>query len=129
MTAPAPVSHGAFQWDDRLWAEVWDRHLSPVERHALAMDVLRRRWPPDPFERSVVSELARQWRRNARGLAVAWGVWVLFWGNLAVNAPLTTGPRALPWTMAWVGLVVVAGSLAFRRRLRGLASGPPPVDP
>lgn len=125
MTAVRPSQGGAFEWDDRLWAEVWERHLSPLERHALAMDLLHRRWPPDPFERSVVAELARQWRRTARGLAVLWAVWVLFWGNIAVTAPPTLDPRVLPWVMTALGLVVIAGAIALRRRVRGAAQGPP----
>jgi len=120
---PAPAGAAGFVWDDRLWQEVWDRHLSAVERHALAMDVLRRRWPPDPFERSVVAELARQWRRTARVLAVAWSVWVLFWGGIAVSDPAL----ALAWAMASVGLLVDAAVRVFLRRLRSHAAGPPAV--
>lgn len=106
--------------DDRVWDRVWERMLDPVERHAIAVSVLRRRPPTDLFEARIAVELARRWRRQARNLIVLYGLWSLFWGSISLSdwradAVFQTGPA--PY-LAAVGALLIAGCLAVRWRLR-----------
>lgn len=117
--APPP----RFVWDDELWAMVWDRHLGPVERHAIGMDVLRRRLPDELFEARVATELARQWRRRARNLIVVYALWTAFWGLLGWGAWTGRGIiEGLQLGCVLVGIAAIAGCLMMRRYLRSYAA-------
>jgi len=123
MPEPQAPAHGsrAVAFDDRLWRDVWERNLDPVERHAIAMAVWRRRDPADGFERIVALELARRWRRHARSLVVVYALWTVFWGAIAIrdlrlDAAFTS---LLPPVCAALGLVAVGACVTVRRRLAG----------
>lgn len=115
ITPPPPPS--AFTWDDELWRTVWERNLDAVERHHLAMDVLRRRVPNGLFEARVATELARRWRRHARNLMFGYLLWSLFWGLITYNTLQVRGFEGLPVAMLGVGMIAVAATLSFRRYL------------
>lgn len=111
-------------WDDELWVEVWDRLLGPVERHAIARDVWRRRLPDDDFHAQIAIELAHRWRRTARNLAVLYTLWTVFWGVIGwhqLRVEQDLGGALLPLTVG-IGLLAIAGAVAFRRRLRPLVA-------
>lgn len=120
----AQVPPGTLVWDDELWAHVWERTLSQVERHSIAMDVLRRRVPRQPLEARIAVELARRWRRTARNLAVLYALWSMFWGTLAWHdwAADARFEALLTPTCTALGLVAVAVCAAFRRYVRPVAS-------
>jgi hypothetical protein len=107
------------RFDDRLWDDVWERNLNAVERHAIAMDVWRRRQPDDEFEAMIALELARRWRRHVRSLVVLYGLWTWFWGALAVHdfRPDAVLNSQLSISLAGIGILVICGCLAVRRRL------------
>lgn len=102
--------------DDATWDRLWERLLSPLERHDIAMDVLRRRLPTEAFERRIARELVRRWRRHALVLALGYSLWTLFWGALAWHL-VGRGSRVagLPLACAAVGALAVAACLVFRR--------------
>lgn len=102
---------------------MWERTLSQVERHSIAMDVLRRRVPLQPLEARIAVELAQRWRRTARNLAVLYAVWSLFWGMLAWHDWTADAAfeALLTPTCAALGLVAVACCAAFRRYVRPVA--------
>lgn len=111
-------------WDDEQWEEVWERGLGQVERHALAVDLLRgRTGGHDLFRQRIIAELARRWRRQARNLMVLWGLWCLFWGRMLVEDVRlhheVTSASVL--SMLVVGAVVLGGCMALRDRVRDAA--------
>ena len=114
---PAPA------WDDEMWEELWERTLSQVERHRLAVAVLRREVPGDALARRVVPELARQWRRRCVTLAIVWGLFAGFWVMTGVSEIRVRGESltALPWWMATIGAAVVVSSLLFRHHVAPVA--------
>ncbi len=108
------------RFDDQLWDHVWERNLSHVERHTIAMAVWRRRAPDTRFEHMIAVELCRRWRRHVVYLVGLYGLWTLFWGGIAATAPPAGAePTTLPAACVAVGLTVIAGCLAFRRHLAG----------
>lgn len=120
MTPPPPPT--TFRWDDRLWREVWERNLDAVERHHLAMDVLRRRVPGGLFEARVATELARQWRRHARNLGIGYLLWSVFWGLITYHTVTARQEfHGLPVAMLAIGLIAIGAVVAFRRYLAGYA--------
>lgn len=108
------------RFDDELWDHVWERNLSHVERHTLAMSLLRRTPPDTAFDRLVAAELARRWRRHALWLVALYGLWSLFWGGIALTPP-PTGVEAstLPLWCAAIGVVAIAVCVGARRHLTG----------
>ena len=121
------TSSAAFEWDDVLWDRVWERTLDQVERHDIAVAVLRRRLPRRPAEARIALELARRWRRTAASLSVMYGLWSLFWGGIGWTSAATGGVATqVPLWCAGVGIAAIAGCLLFHRRLRRfVAQGPP----
>lgn len=113
-------------WDDELWDRVWERTLGPVERHSIAMHVVRRRLPEDLFESRICAELARRWRRTSRNLALLYATWTLFWGMLAVHDAVSDGGLQSLLTPAntVVGLLAIGACLAFRAYVRPVADLP-----
>jgi hypothetical protein len=107
--------------DDRLWRDVWERNLDPVERHTIAMAVWRRRHPAGRFETIVAFELARRWRRHIRSLAVVYGLWTVFWGMIAIrDLRLDAAFESLVTPVcAVLGLVAIGACVVIRRRLAG----------
>jgi hypothetical protein len=101
----------SFLLDDRTWQRLWDQILSPVERHHIAMSVLRRRLSSDPLEARVSLELARRWGRKCRFLAIVYLIWTVFWGAVGWADP----PLAMPMGAAAFGVVAITCCLAFRR--------------
>lgn len=117
-------------FDDRLWYDVWERNLTTVERHAIAVAVWRRRAPGDRFEAIVARELARRWRRHTVYLCVLYGLWTLFWGALAVH-DLHVGARVgspLPPWCAAVGVVAIVACVAARGHIGGYLRTVPAPD-
>ncbi|MPZ71674.1 MAG: hypothetical protein GEU74_00335 [Nitriliruptorales bacterium] len=114
--------HSDIDWDDLLWYQVWERNLSQLERHAIAMAVLRGRVPADPFEGRVALELARRWRRHAVSLSLLYLLWSLFWSVIGWDAVHRYGGEALglPLACTILGAAAVAACLLFRRRLRAI---------
>lgn len=110
-------------WDDRLWEQVWDRTLNPMERHRIARHLWHRRVPDDPLERTVVAELRHRWRRRARNLAILYGLWTLFWGLLALSDVRTdlAFRSLLTPGCTLVGVLAVGACFAVRHRLRAAA--------
>lgn len=108
-----------FRFDDRLWNHVWERNLNPVERHAIAMAVWRRRQPGDKFEAMVAFELARRWRAHSRFLATIYALWTLFWGTMAVrDFRLDAAFESLVTPVfAMIGVLAIVACIAVRRRL------------
>lgn len=116
MTAPTV---DGLEWDERLWSDVWERILNPVERHSIAMDVVRLRVPADLFEARVATELSRRWRRTARNLGLLYLLWSVFWGAIASTTPEQT--TALAPVMTGLGLIAATAAWWFRWRLRRYA--------
>lgn len=116
LRTPAP----AMRFDDELWDLVWERNLTHVERHTIAMAVWRRRAPDSRFEHMVAAELARRWRRHAVYLVGLYGLWTLFWGSIAFATP-PPGSEAttLPGVCAAVGVALIACCVVARRYLSG----------
>ncbi len=108
-----------FVWDDKTWDHVWERVLNPVERHHIAVSVVRRRVPEDPFERRIAVELARRWQRHALFLASLYLLWSAFWAAIGFDSVTAFGASAarLPFGCAALGIAAVTGCLAFRRRI------------
>ncbi len=102
-----------FTWDDETWERVWEQILTPVERHHIAMSVLRRRFPQDAMEARVALELARRWARRAVSLSLAYLLWVVFWGSIGWTDP----PVDMALGCAAFGVVAIVACLWFRRRL------------
>lgn len=111
-----------FIWDDRTWDRVWERVLNPVERHDIAMAVLRRRLPVTAFERRIAVELARRWRRHALALALLYLLWTVFWGAVGWDTLRLYGgePARVPLGCAVVGMAAIVACVAFRARLKPL---------
>jgi hypothetical protein len=109
-------------WDESTWELVWEQLLGPLERHGIAMSLLRRRPITEAFEARVARELARRWRRRAISLGITYSIWTLFWGALARASTAAPGApgRLLPHVMAGIGLLAVAVCAAFRARLTRL---------
>ncbi|MDX1659713.1 MAG: hypothetical protein R3343_12900 [Nitriliruptorales bacterium] len=119
MSASAPQAKAGLQWDDRLFEEVWERHLNVAERHGIAMRVLRRQLPDEIFEARVATELSRQWRRRARNLAVLYMLWTIFWAALTWKAWDARGMvSGLTVSCVLVGVAAVAVCFGLRRYLR-----------
>lgn len=106
-------------FDDRLWNHVWERNLSPVERHAIAVAVWRRRSPDGRFEALVACELARRWRRHVLVLATAYALWTVFWGSITLHdLRLNDGFSSLVTpACTLVGVAAIATCLVVRRYL------------
>ena len=106
-------------FDDRLWDHVWERNLSAVERHGIAMAVWRRRRPDGIFEAMVACELARRWRRHALTLMIVYALWTTFWGSIAVHdfRPDAALSSTLTVWCATVGLLAIGCCVAARRHL------------
>lgn len=96
-------------WSDEAWLATWEGALTGVERHALAVAVVRDRPLVERFEWLVARELVRRWRRRALGLLVPYGLWTLFWGALFVrDLRLDTHlDHGLPVTLTGVGLAAM----------------------
>lgn len=110
----------ATRFDDELWDHVWQRNLMHVERHALAMALVRRQPPDTAFDRLVAAELARRWRRHALWLVTLYGLWSLFWGGIALTAPpADADPTALPAWCVGAGVLAIATCVAARHHLAG----------
>lgn len=112
-------------WTDEMWDEMWERTLSQVQRHRLAVAVLRLEIPPDVLGRRIVPELARRWRRSCVAYAVGYGLFATFWLVIGVAVVLEGGAVVTPWWMGGAGVIGVAIALGIRRRVRVIA-GPPP---
>lgn len=98
---------------------VWERNLTHVERHNIAMTVWHRRHPDTHFDLLVALELARRWRRHVRFLIVLYGLWTLFWGSIAFHAARVDAPASpLPVACATLGLMAITACVVVRRRLR-----------
>lgn len=110
--------------DDETWRLVWERTLSHAERHEIAMSVLRRRPPADPFERRLAAALAHRWRRHAAVLTVPYLLWSLFWGAIGWHSVALHGlpTAALPVVCTVVGVASIAACVAFWRRMRLLTA-------
>lgn len=110
--------------DDRLWDRVWERMLSPVERHSIAVAVWRRRELRDPFESRIAGQLAVRWRRQARNLALVYALWTAFWGLIAVSDWRGDGDweSLLCPVLSALGVAAVAACYAVRARLRPRAA-------
>lgn len=108
------------RFDEELWDHVWERNLTHVERHTIAMAVWRRRVPDTRFEHVIAAELARRWRRHAVHLVGLYALWTLFWGSLAFATP-PPGSEAtpVPGVCAAVGLGLIAGCVGARWHLSG----------
>ena len=108
------------EWDDELWDLLWERQLNAVERHSIAMDVLRgREVQGDPLEQEIGRELANRWRQRARNLALLYGFWTLFWGLLAVDRWRDPDPDPLvSLVAAMIGLVAIGACFVFRWYMR-----------
>jgi hypothetical protein len=106
--------------DDRAWEQVWDQTLSHVERHAIAMAVVRRRLPRTPLEGRVALELARRWSRQAVTLGIVYAVWSLFWGAIAWDSIQRYGAGAgrVAIGCCAVGLAAITCCVLFRQRMR-----------
>lgn len=115
----AGFAHDELLSDDRLWDRVWERMLSPVERHSIAVAVWRRRALRDPFESRIAAELAVRWRRHARNLAVVYALWTAFWGLIAVSDWRADGDweSLLCPTLSAIGAAAVAACFFVRARL------------
>jgi hypothetical protein len=115
----------SFVWDDRTWEQVWERTLDHVERHHIAMSVLRRRLPDTPLERRVARELAQRWARHAVFLAVVYGLWTLFWAAIGWDMTGRYGAATarLPMVCAGIGGAAVTVCLAFCRSMAALRRG------
>jgi hypothetical protein len=115
------------EWTERMWDDVWERTLGPVDRHRLAQALLRREQPQDRLALRVLPELARRWRRACTLYALGWGAFATFWVVIGVAAE--SGPEGAavvtPWWMGMLGLAVVAVALVLRFWIRDMA-GPPP---
>jgi peptidoglycan/LPS O-acetylase OafA/YrhL len=108
------------RFDDELWDHVWERNLTHVERHTLAMALVRRQPPDTTFDRLVAAELARRWRRHALWLVTLYGLWSVFWGGIALTAPPAGAePTALPAWCVVVGVLAIAACVLARRHLAG----------
>lgn len=106
-----------FVWDDRMWDLVWERTLDQVDRHAIAMVVLRRTTPDGALQWRVAAELAKRWARHCVTLAVVYAMWTLFWASIAwhdVRLAHRVNTVAVGCTIA--GVLAVGACLAFRRR-------------
>lgn len=118
-TTPAP------EWTDRTWDQVWERTLGRVDRHRLAMALLRREQPDDRLALRVLPELARRWRRTALVYVFGWGLFTTFW--LVIGYAAESGPDGVPvvtpWWMGMLGLTVISIALAIRFWVRDM------VDP
>ena len=114
-------------WDDDLWEEVWERQLTHVQRHTIAMEVTwHRRLPDDLFFARVGAEMARRWRRRARNYAIVYGLWTLFWGAIAyqmfvVEHAQDPHPTLVAPALALLGVAAIAVCVALRRRLVPIA--------
>jgi hypothetical protein len=117
------MATSAFEWDDRLWEQVWDRTLGPAERFAIGRDVWRRRVPDDRFHARVAVELARRWRTRAVVLASVYALWVAFWGTLLWSDLRADGALkgGLHVGAVVVGIVAIGACVASRRWLRDQA--------
>jgi hypothetical protein len=105
-------------WDDVTWQRVWDVGLDPVERHGIAMAVLRNRPPREAFEGRVALELASRWGRRAVTLSIVYLVWSAFWGALLLKARWWQGVEFnVAFGCTLLGLLAVATCLHFRRRV------------
>jgi len=111
--------------DDRLWDRVWERMLSPVERHSIAVAVWRRRELRDTFEVRIAAQLAARWRRHARNLALVYALWTCFWGLIAVSDWRGDGDweSLLCPVLSALGGTAVAACVAVRVRLKPGAAG------
>lgn len=110
----------AMRFDDELWDHVWERNLTHVERHTIAMALLRRQPPDTTFDRLIAAELARRWRRHALWLVLLYGLWSLFWGAIALTAPPPDAdPTMLPAWCVVVGLAMITACVGARRHLTG----------
>lgn len=123
----------AHRWDDRSWEQVWDRMLGPVQRYHFAMALWRQEIPDEPFDRRVVVELARRWRRRAITLIVLWGLWIAYW-TVLVRAEITLRSAdsvGFPLSMVLLGATAVAFCLHARRRFEPVARAfdPPRLEP
>lgn len=118
-TTPPP------EWTDRMWEQVWERTVGQVERHRLAMALLRREQPQDRLALRLLPELARRWRRTALSYAVGWGLFATFW--LVIGYAAESGPEGAvvvtPWWMGMLGIAVATVALTIRWWVRDM------VDP
>ena len=106
------------RYDDHTWEELWERTLGQLERHRIAMALLRREFPDDPLGRRILPELARRWRMTARVHLWLHAVHAVFWARISFDIPPTAGtPWRLANTMSLSSLAVVLGCIAFRRYL------------
>lgn len=117
--------------DDRLWDRVWERMLSPVERHSIAVAVWLRRPLRDVFEARIAVQLAVRWRRQARNLALVYALWAGFWGLIAVSDWRSDGDweSLLCPILSTLGVAAVAACVAVRARLRPGSASPPGLGP
>lgn len=107
-------------FDDHLWDHVWERNLSQVERHTIAMTVWRRQRPDTRFDLMVALELARRWRRHTRYLIVLYGLWTVFWASITIHAVRSgVDVTPVPAVCATFGLLVIVMCMAARRWLAG----------
>ena len=111
------------RFDDRDWEELWERTLGHIERHRLAMALLRREVPEDVLGRRVVPELARRWRLTAMLHIIGHTLHGTFWLLISLAlSPLDGTSWQLANGMTLMSLSVIAFCIAFRRYLRPVAS-------
>ena len=110
------------RFTDREWEELWERTLGQIERHRLAMSLLRREGPDDVLGRRVVPELARRWRLTALFHIVGHALHAMFWWLISLGfSPLDGTSWQLANGMTLMSLAVIAFCIGFRRYLRPIA--------
>ncbi len=110
------------RFNDREWEELWERTLGQIDRHRLAMSLLRREVPDDVLGRRVVPELARRWRWTALLHIVGHTLHAMFWWMISLDlSPLSSPSWQLANAMTLMSLSVIVFCVAFRRYLRPVA--------
>ncbi len=111
------------RFDDREWEELWERTLGQIERHRLAMSLLRREVPDDILGRRVVPELARRWRLSAMLHIIGHTLHATFWFLISLSlSPLSGTSWQLANGMTLMSLAVIAFCIGFRRYLHPVAA-------
>lgn len=119
VTGSDPYADLEGPWPDEAWLATWEGALTGVERHALAVAVVRDRPPVERFDWLIARELIRRWRRRALGLLIPYGLWTLFWGSLLVR-DLRLDRRldhGLPVALTAVGITAMLACLVAHRVL------------